>query len=251
MKKIALFICIAVCACLVCVNCGKGETGRLPVVYTGSTSSVPTTNPSTQQSTEASTVQSTDPTTQPSTEPSTLPSTEPSTEPSTSPSTAPSTDPSTEPSTNPSTSPSTAPSSDTDNSEPTPPDVPSKPKEQVEVQVSATEVGVGDEVVFTITFNNLTGVKTFGVSIEYNDEYFELASAKLLITGATSGVIDGVAVIAFDECVDLDGQRTVQFVLEAKAVTNGKRVGFIVSVKGENDKNIVVSQPEDVTIKVS
>ncbi len=122
--------------------------------------------------------------------------------------------------------------------------------EKIVISSISTSVNVGEKITVTVAFNSLEDVKTFGLRPLFDDEYFELVSGKMLITGAISNFSDGIGVVAFDDCVDLDSQNVMQFVLKAKKASQSEMIGCEVSVKGEGDKVIVVSQPVDIVVTI-
>ena len=120
----------------------------------------------------------------------------------------------------------------------------------VALQSSASSVNVGDKITVTVVFNSVEGVKTFGIRPIFDDECFELVSGRMLVTGAISNFGDGIGVVAFDETIDITNQNVMQFVLKAKKQSYAEAVGCEVSVKGADDKVIVISQPTDITVEI-
>ena len=122
--------------------------------------------------------------------------------------------------------------------------------EKIVISSTSTSVNVGEKITVTVAFNSLEDVKTFGLRPLFDEEYFELVSGKMLITGAISNFSDGIGVVAFDDCVDLDNQNVMQFVLKAKKASQAEAIGCDASIKGEGDKVIVVSQPVDIVVTI-
>lgn len=127
--------------------------------------------------------------------------------------------------------------------------VPATPS--VALSANKTSVNVGEKITVVVTFNALEDVKSFGLRPLFDEEYFDLVSGRMLITGALSDFSAGIGVVAFDDVVSLDGQNVMQFVLQAKKASTGESVGCEASVKGESDKAIVVSQPTDIDIVIA
>ena len=121
--------------------------------------------------------------------------------------------------------------------------------DKIVLEANKTNVNVGDKITVKVVFNSLDGVKTAGFRPIFDEEFFELVSGKMLMTGEISNFSDGIGVIAFDETVDINGQ-VMQFILKAKKSISSEAIGCEVSVKGAEDKTIVVSQPADVIVEV-
>ena len=122
--------------------------------------------------------------------------------------------------------------------------------EDIVIEVSSTSVKVGDKITVTVKFNSVKQVKTIGLRPVFDATVFELVEGRMNITGAIHNFGDGIGVVAFDECIDLEGKTIMQFVLRAKTAATAEAIGCDVSVKGDGDKVIVISQPADVTVNV-
>ena len=122
--------------------------------------------------------------------------------------------------------------------------------EDIVIEVSNTSVNIGDKITVTVKFNSVKQVKTIGLRPVFDATVFELVDGRMNITGEIQNFGDGICVVAINECIDLEGKTIMQFVLRAKTAATAEAIGCDVSVKGDGDKVIVISQPADVTVNV-
>lgn len=117
------------------------------------------------------------------------------------------------------------------------------------IQSSATSVEVGEEFTVTIVFNSIEQVKSFGLKPTIDTNYFEIVRGEMLVSGAISDYRDGMGVVAYNTCTDVNAP-VLRLVIKAKkAVVNGQ-IGCEASVIGADDNKMTGIQPAAITVTV-
>ena len=98
-------------------------------------------------------------------------------------------------------------------------------------------------------FNSIEQVKSFGLKPTIDTNYFEIVSGEMLVSGAISDYRDGMGVVAYNSCTDINAP-VLRLVIKAKqAVANGQ-IGCEASVIGADDNKMTGIQPAAITVTV-
>ena len=125
-----------------------------------------------------------------------------------------------------------------------------KNRNLVSVKATQTKLSVGDTTTVQVCFNKMEGVRSFAIRPEIDEESFVIVSARNLAGGFIEDTSNGIVSSLFIEDEEFKKDVVAEFVIRATSAGKRKPIAFNVSVFGENDVKIEVSQPEIIYINV-